>query len=181
MSKGLRIRLRGTRQGNELTLKAADQDCAKLPAAALPDGQGKCEYDLHGTQVSGALSLTRQIDAHTAADLAAGRLSLAGSLSAAQKGFLQGLPGAWPLPPELRPLGPQRVTSYRAAHKPYAVDVSELPGGERFIEISRKVPLADATRARQQFELDLAKAGVAVCADQSAQAVNKLRSLLRGP
>jgi hypothetical protein len=70
------------------------------------------------------------------------------------------------------------VQSYRAAAKPYAVDVSTLPAGERFIEISRKGPLANAERLRAEFESYLAKAGVTVCADQSAQAGNKLRALL---
>ena len=31
--KGLRIRVRGARHGMELTLKAANQDCARLPPA----------------------------------------------------------------------------------------------------------------------------------------------------
>jgi len=179
--KGLRIRLREAKGGAELTLKVADRDCAKLPAASLPAGEGKCEYDLHGTKVAGALSLTRKLDARTAAELVAGRAPLASALSAAQTGFLQSVPGAWPLPPQVRALGPTRVRSYSSDGKTYTVDVSELPGGERFIEISRKVPLAEAQRSREQFDADLAKAGVAVCADQSAQAVNKLRALVQRP
>ncbi len=177
-AKGLRIRLRETRQGAELTLKAADQDCAMLPQGSVPTGEGKCEYDLHGTRVAGALSLTRGVDARTANELVAGRLSLASELSAAQQRFLQGVSGAWPLLPGIRALGPTRVRSYRAKNQPYAVDMSELPGGERFIEISRKVAMADAARLRGQLEADLVKAGVPACADQSAQAVNKLRALL---
>jgi hypothetical protein len=177
--KGLRIRLRGTGKDAELTLKVADQDCAALPKGALPRGEGKCEYDLHGTRVAGALSVTRSVAANTPGELKAGTLALDKVLSSAQVAALKRTPGAWPLPPGIRPLGPARVQSYRAAAKPYAVDVSTLPAGERFIEISRKGPLANAERLRTEFESTLAKAGVAVCADQSAQAGNKLRALLR--
>jgi hypothetical protein len=180
-AKGLRLRLRETKQGADLTLKAADQDCATLSRETVPAGQGKCEYDMHGTKVVGAVSLTRSVDARTAGELSAGRLPLENELSAAQKRFLEGVPGAWPLPSGIRALGPARVRSFSAKDKPYVVDVSELPGGERFIEISRKVASADAPRARDRFEADLARTGVTVCADQSAQAVNKLRALLRRP
>ena len=180
-AKGLRIRLRETRQGAELTLKLAEQDCAKLPLGAVPAGEGKCEYDLHGAKLGGALSLAKAVDARTAAELVSGRLPLPKALSAAQARILQGTPGAWPLPPELRALGPTRVRSYRANGRPSVVDVSELPGGERFIEISLKVALADAQRQRDRLEADLARAGVPACADQSAQAVNKLRALLARP
>jgi hypothetical protein len=176
--KGLRIRLRGTGNDAELTLKVADQDCAALPKDALPRGEGKCEYDLHGTRTAGALSVTRRVAANTAGELKAGTLALDKVLSPAQVAALKRAPGAWPLPPRIRPLGPARVQSYRAAAKPYAVDVSTLPAGERFIEISRKGPLANAESLRVEFESYLAKAGVAVCADQSAQAGNKLRALL---
>ena len=179
--KGLRIRLRDTGRGAELTLKVADQDCAKLPAGALAAGEGKCEYDLHGEKLAGALSLTRSVDRPAANELVTGRRPLASALSAAQVHYLQGVPGAWPLPAGLRTLGPTRVRSYRAEGKPYVVDVSELPGGERFIEISRKVGLADLQRQRDRLESDLAQAGVAVCGDQTAQAVSKLRALLRRP
>jgi hypothetical protein len=179
LSHGLRVRLRGTKAGAELTLKVADQDCAAVPGSALPAGEGKCEYDLHGDKVAGALSLTKQVDRRTADDLVAGRAPLAGALSEAQRRFLHGRPGAWPLPPGVRALGPTRVRSYNAKGKPYVVDISVLPGGEQFIEISRKVPLAEARPSQARFEADLAEAGVPACAAQSAQAVNKLRALLR--
>ena len=54
-----------------------------------------------------------------------------------------------------------------------------LDRGEDFIEISTKVPLADQAAVRAQMQADLAQAGVAVCADQSAQAGNKLEALLK--
>jgi hypothetical protein len=49
----------------------------------------------------------------------------------------------------------------------------------QYAEISRKVPVADATRMKEVMEADLSRAGVEICADQSSQAANKLRSLLR--
>ena len=180
-AKGLRIRLRETKQGADLTLKVANQDCAKLPRELARAGEGKCEYDQHGTNVAGTLSLEHNIDPHTAGELVAGRIALARALGATQKRFLQSGAGVWPLPSNIRALGPAHVRSYRAKGKPYVVDVSELPGGERFIEISHKGRLADSARIRVELEADLARAGIAICADQSAQAVNKLRALLRRP
>jgi len=176
--KGLRIRLRETRQGADLTLKAAGQDCARRAGGRLPRSEEKCEYDLHDGKLMGSLSLTRTIGLRAKKALLGGK-PLANELSAPQKRFLQGQPGAWPLAPSIRALGPIRVRSYRTSDHRYAIDVSELPAGERFIEISRKVALADAARMHEQLRSDLARAGVAACADQSAQAVNKLRALLR--
>jgi len=180
-SKGLRLRLRAAKGVAELTLKAAEQDCAALPSTAVPGGAGKCEYDLHGAKLAGALSLTHRLDTHAAGELMVGRLPLASALSPAQAGFLKTVPGAWPLPPDLRPLGPTRVRSYSTGNKRYVVDISELPGGERFVEISRKVVHDDVQRAQVLLAQDLAHAGVAACEDQSAQAVNKLRALVQRP
>ena len=178
MNRGLRIRLRGSAgKSQELTLKIADQDCAKLPP--LPRGEGKCEYDSHGAKIAGALSLEGRVSASRAGALLAGKLAVADVLTPRQVSALQAIPGVWPLPGDLRALGPTRVRAYRSADKAYQVDISDLPGGEQYIEISRKVALADAEPARQRFEADLARSGVEVCADQSAQAVNKLRALLR--
>ncbi len=181
-AKGLRLRLRDKGGASaELTLKVADQDCKALPKDAIPNGEGKCEYDLHGAKLAGAASISRELPLAKAAEITAGRVPLAASLSATQQRFLQQA-GAWPLPAGLRPLGPTRVTSYRGNGKrALSLDVSELPGGEHYIEVSRKVPLADAARLRDAFEADLAKAGVPVCADQSAQAATKLNALLRRP
>jgi len=176
-NKGLRIRLRPNKKGAELTLKAADQDCAQLAPGVLPAGEGKCEYDAHGERIAGALSLSRTVSAAQAAQLAGGQAPVADALSEAQVRYLQSVPGVWPLPVGLRALGPTRVSSYAA--KPYVVDISELPGGERFIEISRKGPLTQAAQMRSRMNADLTAAGVTVCTDQSAQAVNKLKSLLK--
>ncbi len=85
----------------------------------------------------------------------------------------------WPLPEGLRALGPIEVLRYRSADKRYDVDVSRLPGGERYAEIARKVAHADVEREHAALRAALARAGVAACADQSAQAADKLRALLR--
>ena len=72
-----------------------------------------------------------------------------------------------------------RVRTYRTKGGLYDVDISQLPTGEQYVEISRKVPVADATRAMRVLKTDLSRSGVEMCADQSAQVVNKLRALLR--
>jgi hypothetical protein len=177
--RGLRLRLRATESGNELTLKAAVDDCAKVPPKLLPPKVSKCEHDVHGDKVTAAVSLSTHLYESDAKKLLAGRLPLADALSPAQVRYLTEEAKVWPLPPDLRRLGPIQVSSYRAREKPYDVDASRLPTGERYIEISHRVPLADAAAARKRFDDDLARSGVAICSDQSAQAVNKLRALLR--
>jgi hypothetical protein len=179
-ARGVRLRLRMMQHTAELTLKVADQECARLAAGVVPSGEGKCEYDSHGLEVAGAVSLSRTIDARLAEDLTSGGRSVEAALSQAQVRFLREIVALWPLPPGVRPLGPQRVHSWRAAHAPYIVDMTTLPSGEEFIELSRKVPLADAAQARTALDRDLARTGVASCADQSAQAINKLRALTAG-
>jgi len=177
--RGLRLRLRVAKGGSEFTLKVADQDCAQLDPKAVPRGEGKCEYDVHGASMAGAVTLTRALDARETSDLIAGRVAPAQMLSAAQTRYLRNVVGLWPLPPALRGLGPIALRTYATRAGSYDVDVSQLPAGEQYVEISRKVKVADATRAMGVLEADLARAGVEACADQSAQAVNKLRSLLR--
>ncbi len=113
--------------------------------------------------------------------LLSGRLPLADALNTAQVRYLKEAAKLWPLPADLRRLGPIQVLTFRARDNPYDVDISRLPAGESYIEVSRKVALADAPVERRMFDDDLLHAGVAVCADQSAQAVNKLRALLRAP
>jgi hypothetical protein len=177
--RGLRFRLRVADGRSELTLKVADQDCARLDPKVVPPGEGKCEYDVHGTRMAGAVSLSRGVGASSADALLAGRVTLAQMLSASQIGYLRDVVGMWPLPPGIRALGPLEVRTYRTKSKAYDVDISRLPAGEEYVEISRKVPMADADRAAGTLEADLSRAGIDMCADQSAQAVNKLRSLLR--
>jgi hypothetical protein len=176
--RGLRLRLRVADGRSLLTLKVADQDCRRLASGLVPPSEGKCEYDAHGTEVAGAVSITNALRAKLSRDLTANRVPLDEALSPAQIRFLRDVSGAWPLPASIRALGPQRVLTYRTPNKRYDVDVSTLPAGGEFVEISRKVPLADAAQARADLDLDLALAKVPLCADQSAQAKNKLQSML---
>jgi hypothetical protein len=92
-------------------------------------------------------------------------------LSPSQVNYLRETVGIWPLPPGIRGLGPMQVRTYRSKGGRYDVDISQLPAGEQYVEISRKVPVADAARAMGVLEADLSKAGVEMCADQSAPAV----------
>jgi hypothetical protein len=174
---GLRLRLRVRAAGGELTLKAADQDCDALPAGLVPRREGKCEYDLHGDKVAGAVSLATKLDAETTADLVAGRVPVAGVLSPAQVRFLRDAARAWPLPPDLRALGPIENAVYATRDGRYDVDVQRLPGGHAYVEVSTKVRVAEGDAARHALDAHLARAGVAACADQAGQAGNKLKSL----
>jgi len=177
--RGLRIRLRMDAALSELTLKVANQDCAQLHADLLPPGQGKCEYDMHGTTIAGAVSLDKRVSTDAARGLLAGRLQLSEALSAAQIRYLRDVAGAWPLPADLQALGPQWVTTLRAHGKPFDVAVSKIPTGETYVEISRKVAPADAPRLRAELVDELTRAGVSICTDQSAQAADKLRAMRR--
>jgi hypothetical protein len=177
--RGLRFRVRATDSGTEVTLKAAVDHCTGVSPALVPAKVGKCEYDMHGDSLTAAVSLSTRLYDSTAKRLIAGRVPLADVLSAPQVRYLTEAVKLWPLPPDLRQLGPIDVIAYRAREKPYDVDVSRLPSGEHYVEISRRVALADAAAARKGLENDLARGGIAVCADQSAQAVNKMRALLR--
>ena len=151
----------------------------KVPPKLLPPKVSKCEHDVHGDKVTAAVSLSTRLYESDAKKLLAGRLSLADALSPAQVRYLTEEARVWPLPPDLRRLGPIQVSTYRGREKPYDVDASRLPTGERYVEVSRKVPLGEVDAARKRFDDDLARSGLAICSDQSAQAVNKLRALLR--
>ena len=70
--RGLRLRLRSTESGNELTLKAAVEDCAKVPPKLLPPKAGKCEHDVHGDKVTAAVSLSTRLYESDAKKLARG-------------------------------------------------------------------------------------------------------------
>jgi hypothetical protein len=177
---GVRLRLRVAADGrSELTLKVANQDCARLERGLVPAGEGKCEYDVYGTSMAGTVSLTRRLDAESTSGLVAGRVTPARVLSGAQIGYLRDVVKIWPLPLEVRALGPMQVRTYRSPDKLYDVDISQLPGDIGYAEISRKVPAADALRLKAVMQADLARAGVEPCADQASQAGNKLRSLVR--
>jgi len=176
---GLRLRLRVAANGRSVfTLKVADQNCERLDPGQIPPGEGKCEYDAYGATTNGAVSLNIDLGTKNTSDLVAGRVTPAQLMSPSQIKYLRDIAGMWPLPSEIRKLGPMSVQSYTTKHKLYDIDLSQLPGGQEFAEISRKVPLEDASRTRRAMEVELSRAGIAMCADQSSQAVNKLRALL---
>ena len=180
LERGLRLRLRVAADGHsEFTLKVADQDCARLDPGLVPPREGKCEYDVYDTGTAGAVSLTRALSPKNTNDLVSGRVAPPKLLSQSQVRYLREVVGIWPLPMAIHALGPLRLQTYRTEHPSYDIDISQLPGGERYAEISRKVPLRDATQAMDALKADLSRAGVEMCADQSSQAANKLRALTR--
>ena len=88
--------------------------------------------------------------------------------------------GVWPLPDGIRKLGPMQVRTYRTAGGLYDVDISHLPNGERYAEISAKVTQPDAASTMANDEGGASTEPASRCAlIQSSQAANKLRSLLR--
>lgn len=176
--RGLRLRLRLRSDGAELTLKAADQPCTALEPALVPKRLGKCEYDVHGDRMAGAVSISAVLDAATAQALVAGRLPPPQALSDAQVRFLREATGAWPLPPGLRPLGPIANRVLATPGGRYDVDAQQLPDGRHFVEISAKVPVAEAPATQRAILARIERAGVAACADQRGRAGEKLRALL---
>jgi hypothetical protein len=177
--RGLRLRLRVSGKRAEFTVKIANQDCARIDAKMVPPKLGKCEYDVHGARMAGAVSLSRNLADREWRDLVAGRVAPAELLSAVQLTYLRDVARIWPLPPQLRPLGPKKSRAYVPQNEPYEVDVSQLPSGEVYVEMSRKVPAADAQHAKDALDATLARTGVTACADQGGQAVNKLKLMLR--
>jgi len=173
LGRSVRIRLRDRPHGAELTVKAATQDCA---TASIQKRHGKCEYDVYGGKTQGAVSLSRKLDARQSRSLVAATQPLAALLSTAQAQYLRDVVGLWPLPGDLRPLGPIANAVY-ADGRGYDIDVNTLPDGKRYIEIGIKVALPDAASAQRDLDAYLASAGVTVCADQRGQAADKLRRL----
>jgi hypothetical protein len=165
--------------GGELTLKAADQDCARIDPALIPPREGKCEYDVHGESVRGAVSLSRRIDRATVLALLAGQVPLADVLSPAQARLLADGLRVRPVPQGVVRLGPANLASYRAPGKRYTVDVWQLPRDKHYVEISQKTGRGDAAGVQRKLEKRLRQAGVAACADQSSQAESKLRWLVK--
>jgi len=179
-ARGLRLRLRVAGDGRaQLTLKVADQDCTRFDAKLIPPADGKCEYDVYGTTAAGAVSVNSKLDANSTRELLAGRVAIASMLSSTQTRYLRGMVGVWPLPDGIRKFGPMQLQTYRTAAGRYDVDISQLPNGERYAEISAKARQPEATSMMQTMKADLQRAGVETCADQSSQAANKLRSLMR--
>lgn len=125
------------------------------------------------------MSITRSLNAKDTERLLSGDLVPADALSRAQVRYLRRVANRWPLPPALEKLGPIRVQRYRARGNLGEVDISRLPNDEQYIEISRRVPLADAPRTMAFLREELRRADVALCSDQYSAAGSKLRALVR--
>ena len=177
--RGLRVRLRAHGKHGDLTVKVANQDCSRIDAKMVPPKEGKCEFDVHGASMSGTVSLSRHLSRKKWKDLVAGRVAVADLLSPVQIAYLRDVAKIWPLPTDLRALGPKQSRAYAMQDKSYEVDVSKLPSGEQYVEMSHRVPVAEAQTARAALDAMLARSGVTVCADQAGQAANKLKLMLR--
>jgi len=177
--RGLRVRLRAHGKHGDLTVKIANQDCSRIDAKMVPPKEGKCEFDVHGASMSGTVSLSRHLSRKKWGDLVAGRVATADVLSPVQIAYLRDVAKIWPLPTDLRALGPKQSRAYAMQDKSYEVDVSKLPSGEQYVEMSHRVPVAEAQTARAALDGMLARSGVTVCADQAGQAANKLKLMLR--
>lgn len=182
---GLRLRLR---QGgrDELTLKAAGQDCAKTDKQLLrPDG--KCEADLHGEHLEDVISLSRPLGRHETSPLltepAASKEALADALWALMNEHQRDLlatsrrAAGGRLPAGVRALGPSQVRAYRPPAKGFVVEVWTLPKGQQFVELSQRATRDTAIGLRAQLLGRIASAGLTVCTDQQSQAGEKLRLL----
>ena len=176
LDRGLRLRLRTKPDGGELTLKVSKQDCNALPRDAVPKGEGKCEIDVHGDVAEGAVSLSRTLDAATTRNLVSRKVDVTTLLSEAQVRFLRDVAKSWPLPSNLRPLGPIANRVYAARR--YDVDIGTLPDGKHYAEIADKVKLENLTEERKELMRRLERADVQVCADQAGQAADKMKRLL---
>jgi len=177
-NRGVVVRLRLRPDDTELTVKIADQDCARPPAAAIAKADGKCEYDLHGPALKGAVSLSRSLNAAQAQDLLAGPRSLAAMLSPAQVAYLREVVRAWPLPDALETLGPVQIQSYRTPGRPFVVETWRLPSGRGFAELSQKTGFEDARTLHATLVDMLKRSSVRVCEDQGSQARIKLEDLV---
>jgi hypothetical protein len=175
---GVTVRLRIKAHSAELTLKFADQDCARIDPARLPARQSKCEYDVRGAVVAGAVSISRRLDDDQLRALRARPGDLSSVLSPAQIGYLRDPASVWPLPAPLKLLGPARVQPYRHKGDGFAVEAWQFPAGLRLLEISQKTRLADAQELDASLRALLARHPVAICADQGSPAGAKLRALL---
>jgi hypothetical protein len=178
-NKGALFRLRTGSGAAELTLKAAGQDCETVPSALLPKGVAKCEYDVHGASIVGAVSVTRELDKAQARGLLDGSIALADVLGEAQVRYLRERLSAWPLASGLQRLGPARIKAWRADGGRYLVEVWQLPSGKQYTELSQKTKAGNARRLHSQLLDMLAARGVRACPDQRSLAGEKLRDYLR--
>ena len=176
---GIVARVRIKARSNELTLKFADQDCARIAPGSLPPHQSKCEYDVRGAaSAAGAISISRTFGDDEWRSLLAKPGDLPAMLSPAQVDFLRGKNSAWPLPSPLLALGPVRVQPYRAKGEEFVVESWQFPSGYRLLEISQKSSLSNAPALNDDLRARLTRHGVAICPDQGSPAGEKLRDLL---
>jgi hypothetical protein len=176
--QGVMFRLRIKDRKSELTLKVANQDCARVNADLLPADQAKCEYDVRGAQSVGAVSVTRILDDGQVRGLIEGRLALADLLSQAQIRYLKEVVTLWPLVPGLKSLGPARVETYHKKGQSFVVELWQLPSGRHYEEISQKSSLKDAPRVNAALEGILSRNQVQLCPDQGSQTGSRLREFL---
>jgi hypothetical protein len=174
--QGVLFRLRIKAHGAELTLKVANQECADIAPALLPPREAKCEYDVHGEHVAGAVSITTNLDDAHLHVLSANPGVLPDLLSPAQVAYLRNR-GVWPLAAPLQRVGPVRIQAFRHKGDEFVVEAWQLPAGQRYLEISQKTSQANAPRVHESLTARLGRSDVEVCADQGSQAGAKLQAL----
>lgn len=183
--RGVRLRLRRTAEGGDLTVKLGAQDCSQMAAADAVPRSAKCEVDVRAGSRDGALSLRREVTAGEVAALGAAApasgpglaAALHASLDAQQHAALRAAFGpAWRAPASMRRIGPASITAYRAPGRKFAVEFWQLPNGEVAGEASRKVDEPRAGATLSQMQAALRHAGVALCEEQVSQSARLLRS-----
>jgi len=174
--QGVLFRLRVRAHGAQLTLKVANQECSDIAPALLPAREAKCEYDVHGDHVAGAVSITTNLDDAHVRTLSAKPDALPDLLSRAQIDYLRNL-GVWPLAVALERVGPVHIQAFRHKGEAFVVEAWQLPTGQQYLEISQKTTRADAPHVHERLMARLGRSGVEVCADQGSQAGAKLREL----
>jgi hypothetical protein len=176
--RGIIFRLRSVGRQYELTLKVGNQECGRVNPELLPAGQAKCEYDVHGAQSIGAVSISRTLDESLVRGLLEGQVALVDVLSPAQVRYLRESSAVWPLPAGLQHLGPARIESYRRKGKPFVVELWQFPSGRSDLKISQKSRLEDARRIQSELEEMLDRKMVKLCPDQGALAAGRIKDLL---
>ena len=127
----------------------------------VPPKAGKCEFDVHGTEHGrDRVAVAQASPTRNGWTSLPGAWPLADLLSAVQVAYLRDVARVWPLPAQLRPLGPKQSRAYVMPDRSYEVDVSKLPTGELYVEMSHRVPAADAHRAKGCARRDARRAPV---------------------
>jgi hypothetical protein len=177
--KGTVVRLRiKAHAAAELTLKFADQNCSRVNRALLPAQQSKCEYDVRGALVTGAVSISKTLNEDQVRALMAKPGDLQALLSRGQIGFLRDGASAWPLPAPLLLLGPVRVQPYRQKGDRSVVEAWQFNSGKQLLELSQKTKLSNAHDLNVGLQARLTRHRVAICRDQGSPAGAKLQDLL---